>query len=175
MNKKEFLSQLENAKNNFILVLASVSLFSNDKSLGELGKSNCSFGTYSLSFKQVENMMRNLKSKEIACNEFLKMGVRALIKESFELIKDYLKNTNQLDKFTKQDWYQFARILRNCLSHECKFRFNDYDKSLLPVGWKNKIINLDLDDTFLQLSFFGYVDAWELFNEMNLFVKDFLE
>ena len=78
MNKKELLSQLENAKNNYILVLASSSLFSNEKSYPLLNESNCKFGNYSIDFKQVTKMMKKEKDKLIACKEFIKMGLRTL-------------------------------------------------------------------------------------------------
>ena len=119
-------------------------------------------------------MMRKENDRNIACKEFVNMGLRILIKESFELIKDYSDNTSQTQLFKNQSWYQFARIIRNCLSHNFKFQFRDHDKTLLPLVWKNKTIDISLDTTHLQLSFFGYVEAWELFDEMNLFVNNTL-
>ncbi len=174
MNKSELLSQLENAKNNFILVLASTSLFSNEKIYPILEESNCKFGTYSIQFKQVAEMMKKENDRNIACKEFINMGLRILIKETFELIKDYSRETQQKQIFESQQWFQFARIIRNCLSHNFKFQFNNHDKSLLPISWKNRTIDISLANTHLQLSFFGYVEAWELFDEMNLFVKNAL-
>lgn len=172
--KKKLLSQLENAKNNFILVLASTYLLSNEKSYPILDESSCKFGTYSINFKQIANMMRKKEDRDIACKEFINMGLRSLIRESFELIEDYSDNTNQKLVFQNQDWYQFARIIRSCLSCNSKFQFDEYDKLLLPITWKNRTIDMSLDNTHLQLSFFGYVEAWKLFNEMNLFVKNTL-
>jgi len=175
MIKTELLSQLENAKNNFILVLASTSLFSNEKTYPILDESNCKFGTYSIEFKQVANMMKKESDRKIACKEFVNMGLRILIKETFELIKDYSKETRQERIFKSQNCYQFARIIRNCLSHNFKFQFNKCDKTLLPLSWNNKTIDSSLDSTHLQLSFFGYVEAWELFDELHSFVKNILK
>jgi hypothetical protein len=178
MIKTEILSQLENAKNNFILVLASTSLFSDERTYSILDESECNFGTYSISFNQVSNLMRKKYDRNIACKEFVNMGLRILIKETFELIKDYSIETQQEQLLKSQNWYQFARCIRNCLSHNFKFQFhNETGKILykLPIYWKNKIIDISLDNTPLQLSFFGYIEAWELFDEMNLFVKNTLE
>jgi len=44
ISKKELISQLENAKNNYILSLAAISLFSNEKTLPILEKSHAAFG-----------------------------------------------------------------------------------------------------------------------------------
>lgn len=93
------------------------------------------------------------------------MLLRAIIKEPFELIKDYCDKTGRAGQFKTESWYQFARIIRNCLSHNFRFEFNPYDKSLLPVTWKSRIITLVMDGLPLSLSFFGYVEAWELFIE----------
>jgi hypothetical protein len=175
MTKSELLAQLENAKNNFILVLASTSLLSNEKAYPILEESNCKFGKYSIDFKQVANIMKKESDRKIACKEYVNMGIRILIKETFELIKDYSKKTKQEQTLKSQNWYEFARIIRNCLSHNFKIQFSNYDKKLLPLRWNNKTIDTSFDNTYLQLSFFGYVEAWELFNKMYLFVKNSLQ
>lgn len=174
MDKHELLSQLENAKNNYILGLAALALFAAEESYPFLEKSICSFGSYSLSFAQVANLLRKQEDKEIATQEFMKMLLRALIKETFELVKGYCEVSSQASLFTRQPFYQFARLIRNCLSHNFRFEFNKYDKGLLPVSWKTKKVTLAMDGNFLELSFFGYVETWELFTEMQTFAKDAL-
>jgi len=47
MTKSELMSQLENAKNNYILGLSAISLFSNEKVYPILEESQAKFGTYS--------------------------------------------------------------------------------------------------------------------------------
>jgi len=64
--------------------------------------------------------------------------------------------------------------LRNCITHNYKFDFSKYDKSLLPVSWKNKTITLSMKGKFIEDSFFSPIDAWELFHEVQLFVKKHL-
>lgn len=174
MVKQELLSQLENAKNNYILGLAALALFATEESYPLLEKSSASFGSYSLPFVQVANLLRKQEDKEIAVKEFMKMLLRALVKEAFELIRDYCNASKQASSFTSQPCYQFARMIRSCLSHNFKFEFNKYDKGLLPVSWKSKTITAAMDGSYLELSFFGYVETWELFTEMHAFAKDIL-
>jgi len=171
MTKHELLSQLENAKNHYILGLAALALFATEESYPLIEKSSCSFGSYSLSLDQVANLLRKREDKEIALKQFTKMLLRAMVKESFELIKDYCDVSKQTSSFTSQPWYQFARMIRNCLSHSFRFEFRKYDKGLLPVSWKGKSITTAMDGSHLELSFFGYVEAWELFAEMNSFTE----
>jgi len=166
------MSQLENAKNNYILGLAAISLFSNEKVYPVLEESQAKFGTYTIEFKQVKNLLIKPADRKIAVKEFITSQIRALIKESFELIKNYSDETNQDSKFKLEPWYQFARIIRNCLSHNFKFEFRKYDKTLLPVTWKSRTIDTSMDGKHLELKFFGYVETWELFMEYQKFVDN---
>jgi hypothetical protein len=174
MTKRELLSQLENAKNNYILGLAALALFATEDSYPLLEKASCGFGSYELSFAQVANLLRKHEDKQVAVREFMKMLLRALAKEAFELIKDYCDATNQGSSLIEQPWFHFARIIRNCLSHNFKFEFRKQDRKLLPVRWKNKSITAAMDGGYLELSFFGYVETWELFTEMDGFAKSTL-
>lgn len=170
MTKKELMSQLENAKNNYILALAAISLFSNEKVYPILEESHAKFGTYTVEFKQVKKLLIKAADRDIAVKEFLTSQIRALIKESFELIKNYCDETKQDSTFKAESWYQFARMIRNCLSHNFKFEFRKYDKRLLPVSWKGRTIDASMDGKHLELKFFGYVETWELFMEYQTFV-----
>lgn len=172
MTKPELISQLENAKNNYILGLAGISLFASPEAYPILEKNHAAFGTYTVEFAQVVLLLRNAKDREIVLKEFLTSQIRALIKESFELIKDYCDGTGQADLFKAEPWYQFARIIRNCLSHNFKFEFNNFDKGLLPVSWRDRTITSEMDGQHLKLDFFGYVETWELLREYQSFVQE---
>ncbi len=174
MTKDELLSQLENSKNNYILGLAASALFSSEESYPILEKSSCKFGTFTLTFAQVADLLRVPKDRDIAIKEFIKMLLRAVVKESFELIKNYCDASSQTSSFTGQPWYQFAQMIRNCVSHNFRFEFRKYDKSLLPVSWKGRSITSAMDGTHLELSFFGYAEALELFTEMKNFAENTL-
>jgi hypothetical protein len=172
MTKSELISQLENAKNNYILGLASISLFGSPEAYPVLEKNHAAFGTYTVEFAQVVSLLRIAGDREIAIREFLTSQIRSLVKESFELIKDYCDSTAQTALFKAQPWYQFARLIRNCLSHNFKFKFSEHDNKLLPVTWKARTITSAMDGQHLKLDFFGYVETWELFREYQDFVQD---
>ena len=172
MTKSELVSQLENAKNNYILGLAGISLFASPDSYPILEKSHAAFGKYTVQFAQVVHLLRIPKDREIAVKEFLTSQIRALIKESFELLKDYCDSSGQEPLLKAEPWYQFARMIRNCLSHNFRFEFNNYDKGLLPVSWAGRTITAAMDVQHLTLDFFGYVETWELFQEYQGFAAD---
>lgn len=172
MTKLELISQLENAKNNYILGLAGISLFASPEAYPILEKNYAAFGIYTVEFGQVVLLLRSAEDREIAIKEFLTSQIRALIKESFELINDYCAGTGQAARFKAEPWYQFARMIRNCLSHNFKFAFNNYDNGLLPVSWRARTITSAMDGQHLKLDFFGYVETWELFRDYQSFVQD---
>jgi hypothetical protein len=107
--------------------------------------------------------------------EFFMMLLEVLLKESFEVIKDHCQNSNQLELFKRQDWYDFARVVRNCLSHNFLVEYrNKQDKRKLPISWRGRSFTQDMDGKPLQISFFGIDGALELFIDMRTFVENSL-
>lgn len=111
------------------------------------------------------------KSFEHASMEFIKLHLRAFVVETFEKLAAHCNLTGQSDALRTCDWYQFARMVRNALAHDQTWRFNKYDRSILPVCWNGKTIDLALDGTMMTWRFFGPYDALELWDEMYEFAK----
>jgi len=175
MNKQILQNNLKVVQNNFILVYAASRIFCEPRVLNileTLGEG--SLGRYNMRFNEIAVFLKEDISKREKNNEFVKMGIRMMLKEPFELVKDYCKLTNQISLFKKQKWYHFARILRNCVSHNFRFEFTNSDKKILPVSYKGKTIDINMDNTDMHLSFFGQSDIWELFCEMGSFVNNVL-
>ena len=171
--KEILLKQLQNSKNNWILGLAAISLFADDRVFPFLENNHVKFGIYEIRFKLVKTLLEKPADREIALNEFMKSLLRAFIKESFELIKVYCKETSQVPKFETELWYEFARIIRNSLAHNFMLNFNNnYKKNVLPVSWRGLVIDASMDGSELGMGFFGAPQAWEMFTEYENFVKD---
>jgi hypothetical protein len=172
MNKENLVNQLTHTKNNYIMGLAAFSLFNSRQAEPLLKSHLAAFGEYVVKFDQVAELLQNEKDRPIALNEFLKMLMRSLIKESFEQIKDYCENTEQYAAFKAEPWYEFARLIRNFLSHNCIFEFNKYDRERLPITWKKLTLTEDLHGKSLDIASFSHVQTWELFLEFEDFVKN---
>ena len=175
MTKEELANQLAHAKNSYIMGLAAYSLFSSPQSHPILRTHLAVFGPYVVKFDQVVDLLRNEHDRAVALDEFLKMLMRCLIKESFEHIKDYCEATNQYAAFKAESWYEFARIIRNFLSHNCRFEFNVYDSERLPITWRDKTITAAMDGQGLDRSFWGHTETWELYCEFEDFVANRLK
>lgn len=197
VNKQDLLSQLNNAQNNFMLGVAALGLLVQEESISILEKRVCILTETSFLFvsdvSQVHEQFRDVQFPlkfapfpliaaasyikdadkgqiQAIQREFFSMLLRTLLKESFEATKDYCKSSKQLSLFEKQDWYHFARIIRNCLSHNFLVEYSNRDKISLPI-WKGKSFTLEMDGKPLNISFLGIDGALELCRDVSRFVE----
>ncbi len=63
--------------------------------------------------------------------------LRAMIRESHELVLLYCHETNQFQIYKAEPWFQFARILRNVVSHKEGGTLREWPKDLLGKGVTN--------------------------------------
>lgn len=171
MNKDDLIAQLEHSKNNYILGLAAFSLFDNEQVYSILDRHIAAFGQYFITFDQVSQLLKNEHDRDIALREFRKMMMRTLIAESYGHIKKYCEQTDQYAALKTEPWYEFSRLIRNFLSHNCKFEFNKYDRDRLPISWRERTISIEMDRQSVDLNFFGDVQTWELFQDFADFVE----
>ena len=123
-----------------------------------------------MGFEQWIDELKEEKSRLKYLIELQKYLARAMMKEPFELIKDYVTQTQQLDRFKNQSWYQFARMIRNNISHSMRFEFRQHDLEKLPVTWNGKTIEASMDGQVLSLQFIYPDDIIYLIDIMLEFV-----
>lgn len=125
MEKSEVLIKMKHIRNNFLIGLFLASNFPKIQHQGLVSK-------FKIERQGVEELIlipelvKNLQNKEfkkLALDQFSIMLLRAFQKETFEVIKDYCERNEVDNKLKEQPWYEFARIIRNCLSHDMKFKF----------------------------------------------------
>lgn len=109
-----------------------------------------------------ENYTESLK-------EFHKSTRRALIKESYEVVKAY---TNDSADFKSQSWHRFARIIRNAISHDFFFHFDKHDKLALPLTWGHVTIDITMDGKEVTGDTLPHNIPFELFAEFENYVRN---
>ena len=72
--------------------------------------------------------------------------LRALMREAHELILLYCEETDQFSKYKTEPWFQFARVLRNVISHKEGGTLRKWPRDLLDSGitsvtWRAKTID----------------------------------
>ena len=99
--------------------------------------------------------------------------LRTLIREAHELILLYCEETQQFSVYKAEPWFQFARILRNVISHKEGGTLREWPRDLLARGitsvtWRAKIF----DTTMLgQRLVFYPPDGLELVKDQIEFVE----
>lgn len=101
--------------------------------------------------------------------ELSKMLRRNFTGDCFEAVKEYCERSGQIKEMKSQPWYQFARFVRNCLTHTQCWKFESYDLSQLPITWKGKSIDASLQGKEAEGSIYSWFDACVLYGEMYSF------
>ena len=116
--------------------------------------------------------MNDSIKKERAFRGFKYSHWRALIKESYEVIKDFCNNHDLFEELKNQEWYEFVRLLRNGISHDFRFDFSRYHENQFPITWKTISINYDLDGEFIPSSLLSHEIVIDIFKNMRKFIFD---
>jgi hypothetical protein len=80
--------------------------------------------------------------------------LRAMVRESYELILLYCHETKQFHLYKAEPWFEFARILRNAISHKEGGTLRKWPKDLLDrgiktVAWRNRTFDMTMLGTAL--------------------------
>ncbi len=171
MTKDDLLGIFRTAKNNYRLTYVLMMLSSQDDMIIDVLQLYKTIDPKLKVIDGIEPLILDKKVLNIAVDQFHLTVLRSIVKELFEVIKIYCKNTDQNTLLKTQDWYQVWRIIRNCLSHDFHFHFNKYDKSILPISWNGIEIREDMDGKQMTIRHFSYQNVWSLVNEVEAFTQ----
>lgn len=107
----------------------------------------------------------------LLAGEFSKMLVRVVTLDSYEQLYDYSESTGQLDALQAQDWYMFLRLVRHALTHDQHWGFRERDLAKLPVTWRGRTIEVDMDGKDVLMEFYGHFEMIELLEDMYAFAE----
>lgn len=99
--------------------------------------------------------------------------LRALLRESHELILLYCEDTNQFSIYKDEPWFQFARIMRNVVSHKQGGLLTKWPEDLRKKGtctarWRNRTLDTTMIGSGIS---FYHNEALQLLNDQIEFVK----
>lgn len=170
MTKTELTEQLEATRQNVIAGLASLALLSSSEGRPLLERGSAQFGNFRVDFYEIALLMREDEKKAAFTANFIQLLIRTLVRDSFDLLVQYCDGSNQAAHLKKQDWYNFARLVRDAIARGFRFEFNSFDRGLnMPVVWKDRKITGGHHGQPLELDFFGMFEAWTMFMEIKAF------
>ncbi|WP_223510908.1 hypothetical protein [Pseudomonas sp. BF-R-05] len=107
-------------------------------------------GACPTAFQPSKTLLENKPKLIRSADQLYLTLVRAAVTESLELTRDYCSETNQSGVLESQHWFHIFRIFRNALNHNFKMDFCKYDRTLLPLAWKN--LSIEVGDNFKVLT-----------------------
>jgi hypothetical protein len=76
-----------------------------------------------------------------------------------------------MKEFRAADWYEYARAIRNTVSHNFRFDFSRYKPEQFPILWRDISLTPDLHGTAISFESFWHKSGYELFVAMRSFAK----
>lgn len=176
MTKNELIGALHNILNNFVFGIVS-SRFVAQETWEKLATECAVFQAPQgeLLHVELEPLSRNMANpsdRKILVEEFEKSLKRAMMSEGHELILWYCEETKQYQNYKTEPWFQFARIIRNIVSHKQGGVLRQWPedlkkKGISQVSWRNRIIDEKMVGKDIE---FTHHEALQLFKDQLDFV-----
>ncbi len=173
MDKALLRGQLQTVKNNFALIQAGIALLAQTDALERFDSTFAIVKDHpeASSFGYIRYVLESDDLLMHATKELRNAVLRNCLKETFELVKVYGDATDQAACFKQAPWYQFLRIVRNCLSHDMQIRFTTSDLNFLPVTWSGMTLERSMHNGPLPMKdFLSRPKALELIDSVIEYV-----
>lgn len=173
-DRQHLIESLQTVKNNYALAQAGIALmtFPDAKQRLEEAFAVVAGTEESSSFNYISYVYRDDELLKHATNQFRNSALRNCLKETFEIVSAHAEQTSQLPTLKKAPWYQFLRIIRNCLSHDFILTLSKTDRKHLPVQWSGLIIDESMEGNHIPMrDFLPRNKALKLIDEVMAYVK----
>ncbi len=129
-----------------------------------------------ISLRELYNTFSDSTTRATTTQNFMGCLKRATLREAHELILLYCEETNQFDKYKSQSWFQFARIIRNVVSHKDCGVLREWPKDLSKKGissvvWRGITLRENMVGQTID---FKVREALHLLDDQRKFVIDIL-
>jgi len=178
MKKQELLSALTNTWQNFVIGLSLTQLMPEEQWIS-LSQRGIQFdGPNGPWFHAPPHwsacVLGDRENRGKAISELEKSLKRALLREGHELILLYCQETHQGEKYRVVPWFQFARIIRNVVSHKQGGILREWPddlrkKGITSASWRNRTLEITM--VGLEISF-SHQEALQLFADQFDFAQN---
>jgi hypothetical protein len=150
MTKTELIGALNNILNNNVYGLLLTRLVPDDR-WNSIRPTVATFKGQQGDLLRIDiaplcNSLSNPADKKIVTEEFENCLKRASVREGHEVILLYCEETNQFPLYKAQPWFQFARIIRNVVSHKHAGNLRQWpndlaNKGVNQVAWRGRTLD----------------------------------
>lgn len=130
-----------------------------------------------ISLKGLHDTLMNESTRETTRINFMACLKRATLREAHELILLYCEESNQFEEYKSQPWFQFARIIRNVISHKDCGVLREWPsdlskKGITSVVWRGNELRKDMVGQTID---FKVREALHLLDDQREFVLNVLD
>lgn len=170
-NRGETLNTLNGLRQSFCFSLGAYALLTQEPASSQVaGYEVCvTNNTLTVLGKGASHAPDSNMSYRIAFNSTLpEAAALAVVRSSFNtMLSGSFEAIKHWPQAKEQEWYHFARHVRNAASHNGRFHFSN--NSGLPARWRNMVIDNSMQGESLE-AFLGWFNGLQLNAIMNLFV-----
>ncbi len=168
--KKELEDYLNNKRIPLMISLVYTKI-PKEKLLESLHKSTLTINNDKVDFSTLADSLSKDNQYETIIKHMTNLAIKNAVTDYFESIMKYCEQTKQFSVLKNQQWYNYAKLIRNGLSHDYQWDFSRQKKSIFPVTYKQIIIIYDLHGTLLKENQMPLSVIWGMLEEMESFVK----
>jgi hypothetical protein len=153
VTKPELLGALNNVLNNFVFGLVLTRIVP-ESAFGGLSGRLATFKSPAgdllhVNLDAIAKNMSNAGDRKLLIEEFENNLKRALASEGHEVIIGYCEETNQFSAYKAEPWFQFARIIRNVVSHKDGGVLRNWPPDLTKAGvskvsWRTRTLEASM-------------------------------
>jgi hypothetical protein len=127
-------------------------------------------GVRTIAFSDLADELEDANGREMLSAQFLLNHLHSLVRVPFELHNDYCEDYDSLaarpvlkDTLKNMPWYQYTRLVRNAISHNFRFAFNQNDQARLPIKWNGITIDSNCEGKEITFETLWHRPGYELF------------
>lgn len=131
-----------------------------------------------VSYSDLAELLEQDSHRFSIVTDFVLNQLHALIRVPFELLGDYCEDYDRagpgrtmVKQLRATDWYEYARAIRNTVSHNFRFDFSKYKAHQLPITWRGISLTAELDGKAISFESFWHRSGYELFVDMRAFAE----
>jgi hypothetical protein len=131
-----------------------------------------------ISYADLAELLSDDPARLAITTDFVLTHLHALIRVPFELLDDFCQDYDKETRgaglraqFRSEDWYEYARAIRNTVSHNFRFDFSRYDNSHFPITWRGISLTADLHGKPITYETFWHKSGYELYLGMRSFAE----
>ena len=174
MDKLLIRGRVQTIKNNYALAQAGIALLALPNARAQLNEVFKLLEKHpeTQTIRYIDSVFEDDDRLKFATGQLRNAVLRNCIKELFEQVKLFGNETNQMQIIWAAPWYQFLRIVRNCLSHDMKLQFHPGEMKRLPISWSGLTIDASMHN--LQLPMRGFLSREKVLELVDA-VAEYLE